>query len=225
MGFFDKLVCILFPPRCIFCGGLLEPGNVLQICSECYLKIPFAAEKIVRTGASEPHSGCDGTICVCEYSGIVRESLIRFKFYSKPGYYRTFARLISDRMTRLAGVGKFDMVVSVPLHKQREFSRGYNQAYLISKALGRDLILPERSYLLKRHKNTDTQSLLKRSERRRNVTDAFYVAVPDEVKGRSILLVDDIMTTGFTLDECARMLKEAGAVSVIAAVVASGRKF
>jgi competence protein ComFC len=225
VGFVDRLAGMLLPPRCIFCRDLLEPGTALHICGECYSKISFANETIMRMGTAETHPGCDGAICVCEYSGIVKDSLIRFKFYSKPCYYRTFARLISERMEKLGAAGKFDMVMSVPLHKQREYSRGYNQAYLISKAVGRDLKLPERSYLLKRLRNTDTQSLLDRKERRRNIMNAFTVTKPDEVKGKSILLVDDIMTTGFTLDECARMLKEAGAASVTAAVVATGRKF
>lgn len=225
MSFFDKLANILLPPRCIFCNCLLEPDIKLQICNDCYSKIPFAEEEIIRTGNTGSYSGCDGAICVCEYSGIVKDSLIRFKFYSRPSYYRTYARMIADRMEKLGSIGKFDLVMSVPLHKKKEYSRGYNQAYLISKALCRYLKLPERSYLLKRFKNTDTQSLLDRSERRLNIMNAFKVTGSEEVKGKSILLVDDIMTTGFTLDECARMLKEAGAVSVTAAVVATGRKF
>ena len=224
MGFFEKLACMLLPPRCIFCNGLIEPGIALQVCNDCFPKIPFIEETILRTGSVDSHSVCDGAICVCKYSGIVKDSLIRFKFYSKPSYYRTFARLISDRMGKIGSIGKFDMVMSVPLHKKKEYSRGYNQAYLISKALGRYLKLPERSYLLKRFKNTDTQSLLGRTERRLNMMNAFKVTGSEELKGKSILLVDDIMTTGFTLDECARMLKEAGAVSVMAAVVATGRK-
>lgn len=225
MGFLEKLAGILLPPRCIFCGGLLEPGKALQICGGCYPEIPFAEEAVVRTRAEGAGPACDGALCVCEYSGVVRESLIRFKFYGKPGYYRTFARLISDRMRKLGYDGAFDMVVSVPLHRQKEYQRGYNQARLISKALSRGLRLPERSRLLKRCRNTRTQSLLDRSGRRSNIANAFEVTAPREVKDRSILLVDDIMTTGYTLEECARMLKGAGAVFVMAAVVATGRKF
>lgn len=223
MGFLEKLICMVLPPKCIFCNGVLEPGVILHICDDCYSKIPFIEETSIRTGNGDSHPACDGAVCVCRYTGIVKESLIRFKFYNKPSYYRTFARLISDRTARAENTVKFDMVMSVPLHKSKEYSRGYNQAYLISKALGRYLKLPERSCFLKRFRNTEAQSLLSRNERRLNIRDAFKVCRPEEVKGKFILLVDDIMTTGFTLDECARMLKEAGALFVTAAVVATGR--
>lgn len=224
MAFFEKLAGILLPPKCIFCAELLEPGTVLQICGDCYSKIPFAEEAVVRTGAGESHTGCDGAICVCDYSGIVRESLIRFKFYSKPGYYRTYGKLMAERIRKLTDINGFDMLVSVPLHQQRQYTRGYNQAFLISRALSRELKLPERSDLLKRLKDTDTQSLLDRNDRRRNVTDAFAVTAPDELEAKTVLLVDDILTTGFTMDECARTLKNAGARVVIGTAVATGRK-
>lgn len=224
MSFFEKLAGILLPPKCIFCAELLEPGAALQICNDCYSKVPFAEEAVVRTGTDGSDVGCDGAICVCNYSGIVRESLIRFKFYGKPGYYRTFARLLSERIRKLADVDGFDMLVSVPLHKRKQYARGYNQAFLISRALSRELRLPERSDLLKRLKDTDSQSLLDRDDRRRNVMDAFEVTAPEELEGKTVLLVDDILTTGFTMDECARMLKKAGAKTVIAAAVATGRR-
>jgi competence protein ComFC len=203
----------------------MESGSELHICSKCYKEIPFTGENFIRTEGTSDNTGCDGAICVCHYSGIIKDSLIRFKFFNKPGYYRTFAKLLSGRILKVTDNKKFDIIISVPLHKSKELSRGYNQAYLISKALSREINIPEFSYLLERSRSTDAQSLLGKGSRKENVRGAFRVTDKDKVKDKSVLIVDDIMTTGCTVDECSRMLKYAGAKSVIAAVVASGRKY
>jgi len=166
---------------------------------------------------------CDGVVSVFRYTGVVKESLIRFKFFNEPSYYRTYAGLIADKLDKLIDVSQYHMIMSVPLHKQREFSRGYNQARLISEELAKELRLPEGSRLLKRRRRTETQSLLDRHKRSQNVKGAFIVTSPVKVAGKYIILVDDILTTGSTLEECSRILKEAGAQKVTAVVVATGR--
>lgn len=202
---------------------MLGYESSLHICSVCFNSLPFARETLVTLSQGGSES-CDGAISVFRYTGKVKDALIRFKFYNKPGYYRTYARLIASRIIKLIDIDQVDMVMGVPLHRQKEFARGYNQAYLISKALGRELGLHEGSRCLRRIRSTSAQSLLDRCERHQNVRDAFCVTAPEKVKGKSIILVDDIMTTGSTLEECCRMLKEAGAVKVTAVVVATGRK-
>lgn len=216
---------LIYPPRCIFCGLLLETDTAVEICSGCHDRMPFLEKKVFSLDNGSNTSGCDGVICICKYSGIVKESLIRFKFYDRPGYFRTFAGLLSERINELLGARGFDMLISVPLHKNKELSRGYNQAYLISRSMGRELGIPDRSGLLERIRCTDAQSLLRKGERQQNVTGAFRVTDPEKVRDKSILLIDDIITTGYTINECSRVLKESGALSVTAAVVASGRKF
>lgn len=224
MSFLIRLLEFIFPPRCVFCGSLMESGSALHICGLCYEKIPFTGENLIRLERGGEDSGCDGAICVCRYSGMVKDSLIRFKFYSRPGYYRAYAKLLSSRIMKVTGNRRFDMIISVPLHKHKEYTRGYNQAYLISKALSREINLPECSYLLERSRFTDAQSLLDKERRRENVKNAFRVTNNASTKGKSVLLIDDILTTGCTINECSRTLKEAGAKSVTAAVVATGKK-
>lgn len=221
---FDKIINSIYPPKCIFCQQLLNHDVVLHICGNCNTKLPFMEQAIIATSQGED-SSCDEAISVFHYTGMVKESLIRFKFYNKPSYYRTYARLISGKLSEITGIKQYDMVMSVPLHKHKEFSRGYNQAYLISKALSRELGLPEASRLLRRYRYTESQSLLDRQKRHQNVKGAFDVLSPKRINGKSVLLIDDILTTGSTLEECSRMLKLAGAKKVTAAVVATGRKF
>lgn len=225
MRLFDKLVNVVYPPKCIFCQQLLQYDIVLHICSACYEKLPFSSKTFMTTSQDGEESYCDGAISVFEYTGMVKDSLIRFKFYNKPSYYRTYARLIAYKLAQMVDMKQYNMVLSVPLHKQKEFLRGYNQAFLISRALSRELKLPEDSYLLKRCRHTDVQSLLNKQLRHKNVKGAFMVAAPKNAAGKSILLVDDILTTGSTLDECGKMLKQAGALKVTAVVVATGRKY
>lgn len=222
--FFNKIISIIYPPKCIFCQKILNYSTLLYICSDCYSGLPFAQMEVLATSHKNEENFCDGAVSVFQYTGVVKESLIRFKFYNEPSYYKTYAKLIADRFAKMADINQYDMVMSVPLHKYKEFSRGYNQAYLISKELGRELKLPENSRLIKRCRNTEAQSLLDKQKRSQNVKGAFTITYPEKVAGKSIILVDDILTTGSTLEECSRELKKAGAVKVFAVVVATGRK-
>lgn len=224
MNFTEGIANIIYPPKCIFCQRLLDHNAALHICNACYTKLPLIENKVLKTSPDEDNNYCDGVVSVFEYTGMVKESLIRFKFYNKPSYYRTYARLLADKVGKVTDVKNYQMVLSVPLHKHKEFSRGYNQARLLSKALSRILKLRECSFLLKRDRYTEAQSLLDRQKRNQNVKGAFAVTAPKKVKGKTILLVDDILTTGSTLEECSRVLKQAGAERVFAVVVATGRK-
>ncbi|HOQ02143.1 MAG TPA: ComF family protein [Acetivibrio clariflavus] len=219
----ERILDLVFPPKCIFCNKILNYGTGICICESCSLNIPYFSEKNLNLIKS--NSYFDDIICVCEYSGIIKEALIKYKFFNKPSFGRTFARLIYNRIKEKTNLGEIDLIVSVPLHRKKEQLRGYNQSYLIAKQLGKLLGTKVSKNILIRTKNTDSQSLLNRVERLRNVKDAFSVTDTNAIKDKSILIVDDIFTTGSTLNECCRILKDAGARRITAIVVATGRKF
>ena len=226
MGPIEKLLNMIYPPKCVFCGELLNINSAVHICGGCREKLPFTDSNVFRTSQeSGARCWCDGAVSVFRYDGIVKEALKRYKFHDRPGYCKTFARLMADRLAEPGGLRRYDLVMGVPLHRNREYERGYNQAYLLSRALSVELGLPEGSKFMGRARQTRAQSLLDRQDRQDNIRDAFIVKAPEKIKGRSVLLVDDIMTTGSTLEECGRMLKLAGAVKVTAAVVATGRDY
>ena len=215
----------IFPPRCTFCGNLTEGRTSYQACDSCIKKLPFIKENfyfairdLIKLG------NIDNILCVFEYSGIVKHSLIKYKFYNKGSYYKTYADMIFERINNTYTKNKFDMVISVPLHRKRKAIRGYNQAYLISKALSMRLNIPEKSNLIKRKYNTKPQSLLSGKERQKNIKNAFDLKDSSKISGKHILIIDDIMTTGSTLNELGKLLKNKGAVKVVGAVVASGKK-
>jgi ComF family protein len=220
---FEKILDIIFPPKCIFCNKILNYGVKSSICENCNLKIPFLNGRDINL--IKTNNYFDDIICVCEYSGIIKEALIKYKFFNRPSFGRTFAKLIYDKIKGMTDWEKVDIIIGVPLHRKKEKKRGYNQAHLISKQLGRLLEIKVNKNILVRTKNTDSQSLLNRADRLRNVKDAFLVTDSNLVKDKSILILDDILTTGTTLDECCKALKDAGARKVIAAVIATGRKF
>jgi len=220
----NNIINLIFPPKCIFCGNIVNSCSHIEICENCFKRIPFMSENNQKSFLRS-YGYIDKIICVCEYSGIIKDSLIRYKFFEKSGYHRTFAKLLAEKVKKMTNYREFDIIISVPLHNEKEKARGYNQSKLISKIIGRELCLHENSGLLSRIKNTYSQSLLSKEERHFNVHGAFKINRTAEAIGKSILLVDDIMTTGSTLEECAKVLKEAGAKNVTAAIIASGRKF
>lgn len=217
------LLNLIFPPKCIFCANILDINTEIYICGDCYKKIPFVEE--TNASFNKGFNYYDDMICVCKYSGIIKDALRRFKFSNKPAYAKTFSLLLLQKLKEMTNGHVFDIIISVPLHKQKELARGYNQSYLISKEISRGLGICEQSAVLKRIRNTDSQSRLEKNMRLTNVKDAFMVNNAAAVTGKTILIIDDILTTGSTLNECCRVLKQAGAVKAIAAVIASGRKF
>ena len=218
-----KLINLIFPPKCIFCRKLLDVTAEMEICNDCFRQIHLFSE---NSRVKNTSSFCDEIVCVSEYSGIIKEALKRYKFNGKPSYCRAFSKLLIKKVKIMTNCRKFDIIVSVPLHKSRETVRGYNQALLISKIVSKATGIREESGVLKRVRETSAQSLISsRHGRLNNIKDAFKVTQPHKLAGKSIILIDDILTTGHTVDECSRALKEAGALWVTAAVIASGRKY
>ncbi|MCX7746378.1 MAG: ComF family protein [Clostridia bacterium] len=218
------MIKLIFPPKCIFCGNLLEIQTEVEICSFCYEKIPFVKEAIIEVG-NMPFIDhfLDGVVCTCQYTGIIKDSLQKYKFQQKSGYFRALGFLLAKKVKEVTSSIKFDIIISVPLHHSKESARGYNQSRLIASVLSRQINVAEKSTLISRVKNTESQSLLKRTDRFQNINNAFAVNHPESIKDKTILLIDDILTTGATLNECGKILKMAGAKAVFAAVIATGR--
>ncbi len=153
------------------------------------------------------------------YRGKVKETIKRFKFLKMPELARPLARITVASEVVKSALREADTLVPVPLHKARLNQRGFNQSLLLARELSRATGLKLLEHTLRRTRHTLPQVGLGKKERRRNVKGAFEVRNPGDVKDKSIVLVDDVFTTGNTLNECSRVLKKAGAGQVIAVTV------
>jgi len=227
---------IFYPPHCANCGA--DTASGVHLCEKCakeayYIKPPFCQD------CSEPFAGAidaDFTCFKCENQpryyeravtrylskGVVREFIHRFKynhqFYLRIPLAGWLVEAIRD--DRIAGL-PYDALVPVPLHPARQRERGFNQAEVLAKLAAKSLNT-EVWNVLRRIRYTTTQTKLRKEKRTENLRNAFVVRHTDQVQSRHLILVDDVFTTGSTVDECARVLFEAGAASVRVATVARG---
>ena len=210
--FSRRLFGLIYPTRCVFCGKLIEVCSP-EICDACEKTLPKPPEP----RKSAYFSAC---ISALPYENSVREAILRMKMGARHSCIPTFSILLTAQIRKHLD-GQFDLITWVPPSALHRAKRGYDQNKLLAKAIARELQVPVAS-LLRKVKLTKTQSSLKGyAERRHNVQNAFRPIRADMLCGRRILLIDDVITTGATLSECSRVLRAAGAFSVVCATIAS----
>ena len=216
MKLYHFLMELLFPPKCVLCRKLLKSGEI-DLCRECRADAPEYAGKKINIRF------LDSFAAVWYYEGNVRRSLLRFKFYNARSYGVSYGRILAMRLQREYHDG-FDMLTWVPVSRLRKLRRGYDQVELLAKAVGRELGLSPVPTLKKIRNNRPQSRLKDPAARRANVLGAYRLLEGAAVKGKRVLLLDDILTTGATAGECARVLLSAGAKEVHCAAVAAARK-
>ena len=214
---YDKLLDLLFPPKCPFCRSILKDRETI-VCAECRRSLPWTQ------GAAREQRFRHIERCVSPlyYEDLVRRSLLRYKFGGLSVYAPKYAELMRDALTE-SGVS-FDLIAWAPLGRKRLRRRGYDQARLLAGNLSSLFEVACPQLLVKTVDNPPQSGTRTAEQRRANVSGVYRVTDPALVKDRRILLVDDIVTTGATLSECARVLKASGARSVSAATLARSRK-
>lgn len=219
---FQKISSSIFPRRCAFCSKIVENGQ--PVCDECLDKLDFVEGEICKVcGREKKKCQCNGKKfeferCVSPfyYKNQVRKGIIYFKFRAVETSAKTFADYCVKTVKNEYDINVINYVTCVPLTLKEKSKRGYNQAELIARNIADGLNIKYKE-LLRKPRNIKEQSSLKSHDRWENVRDAFE---PREKCSGIILLVDDIITTGATLNDCARALKEAGAEKVYCVTVA-----
>ena len=210
------LTQLLFPPKCVLCGKLLEDGEQ-DLCRGCRIDAPeYPAGK-------RKLQFLDSFTAVWYYEGNVRSSLLRFKFYNARSYADSYGRLLAMKLYREYPDG-FDLITWIPISSRRKFQRGYDQCELLAQAVARELEMVPVATLKKVRNNRQQSRIKDHSHRRANVLGVYRVLDPDAVRDKRILILDDILTTGATAGEAARILLTAGASEVHCAAVAAARK-
>lgn len=199
----EALTSLLSPPACAACDEPLVRRSVF--CARCAATVAWA----------DPFEGA-----ACVYGGAISEAIVRMKFARRADLARPLSHLLFR--TALAFERPFDFVVPVPLHRLRLAERGFNQSALLARPVARVLSVPFLPVALERTRATPRQTDLDADARRASVLGAFR-ARDERVRGARLLLVDDVRTTGATLDACALALGDAGALSVDVLALAIAR--
>ncbi len=208
---------LLFPPRCVFCSGILKDIG-RAVCAGCEMTLPYTG----TVNCEQSFDELIGCYSPLYYKGAVRESLLRFKFKGLYTYSKTYAKLIAKCIDECEV--SCDIISWVPVSALRRHLRGYDQAYLLARELaeirGTDCV----RLLCKTRHNRAQSSICDAARRKRNAAGVYKCIEAELVRGKCILLVDDIVTTGATLSSAAAVLKAAGAASVEAVTVARSQK-
>lgn len=219
----DIILNLIYPPRCIFCDSILYFMDNIEVCNKCFNKLPLKNENKICY-RKFCNMDFDSITCLFNYGGIVKEALHRYKYEEKSFYYRAWANLIVYFTKKMTKFDEFDIILSVPLHKDKLKKRGYNQSALISKKLSKLIKIPEKSNVFKRIKDTESQMSLDRAKREKNIKNAFKITDRLVIENSKIILIDDILTTASTIKECSRILKKSGAKKIHVIVLASGNE-
>lgn len=209
----DFILNLIFPPKCILCQKLLN-NQETDLCHRCRID----TEEFTKS--KQKISFVAGWTSLWYYSGEVRNSILRYKFLHRRHYGAVYGRLLAMKLSSKP-LCDYDVLTWVPISNRRRWSRGFDQVELIAKAMGEELGTPAVP-VLKKIRHTKPQSRISMAAARRaNVLGAFAVTQPELITGKKVLLVDDIITTGATASECARMLGTFGAQDVYCAAVAA----
>lgn len=206
---------LLFPRKCVLCRKLLERGET-DLCRDCRVDSPECLK------SSRSFSFLDSWVAVWYYEESIRKSLHRFKFGRARHYAKGYGRMLAMRILSEYPDG-FDCLTWTPISSLRRFKRGYDQVELLAKAVGRELGMEPVRTLKKVRNNPPQSGISGQAQRKANVLGVYRAVCPDEIKGKRILLLDDIITTGATAGECARVLLTAGAKEVHCGCVAAVR--
>jgi len=235
----ERCLQFLLPPQCHCCEKFLEEGQQ-GICPDCLSKIrwiepplctlcgvPFLSSEV----ENHPCGACltrgkyfTMARAVGYYEGPLREAIHRWKYEEKSYLTLFFGEKLAEGFCRYWDPQSFDLIIPVPLHSKRLRERGFNQALLLVKELSRRTQIPYSKRLLQKRILTPPQVNLSGGEREKGVRGSFHIQRDEEIEGKSILLVDDVYTTGATVNECSKVLLKAGAERVDVLTIAHAIK-
>ena len=235
-GIIDSLVELLYPNKCISCDKvLLKIEKEMGFCKDCAKGIRLVGPNYCMTcGApvSSSEEYCDGcrksthsfdqSKAIFRYNGDMKNAMYRFKYANRRCYGKVFAFHAVKNYGRWIEEKGFDAIIPVPMYGPKQKKRGYNQAEVFAKSLSEVTGIPVATEIIRRNKDTVAMKQLNRLKRKKNLLKAFTMSKND-VQFRKVLIVDDIYTTGSTLDEVARVLKDGGVREVYGLCICIGQ--
>lgn len=200
----DYIINLIFPKVCGICDKICKD----DICNHCNKKINNIKRNKKHIYLAK---NFDTHMYIFDYKDLIRNKIIRYKFQDKGYLYKTFSKIIVNDKKICGFLENYDIIIPVPISKQRKQTRGYNQTELIAKSITKSIQkLEYSSDILLKIKETIPQSKLDSKKRKQNILDAYKIKDITKVKNKKILLFDDIYTTGNTVNECSKILKQSG---------------
>lgn len=231
----DVMLSMLYPRRCPGCGSDILPGVPGTFCNRCAAEIRYITEDRCPKCGNQlgPHVGENRKACpscksgfafrravaVWRYDGPGRDAVVRWKYGGALDCEKVFVDRVVDLLQGEDFLDELEVVAAVPMHWRRRAARKFNQAELLARGVARKLNLPYARRAITRIRNTPSQVKLSAVERRQNVRGAFRSKKHKKIAGKVVLLIDDVVTTCATVDECSRALRAAGAKRVYVASV------
>lgn len=211
-----KLVDLFFLRACGFCGQKI---NKRYTCGKCLNILEYYHEKVIF----HPNDRWfyDKLICGFEYKSYMKKLMLQYKFENKRYLAKSFGDLLFYKLQKYKISA--DIIVPVPIHKKRARTRGYNQSLYIAKVVSELMGIPCSFDILTKDINNQKQSLLDLKSRIKNVQGVYTLRSNSKIKDKTVLLIDDIYTTGMTVNECSKILKRGGAREIIVATILYGR--
>jgi len=232
-----KILSWLFPENvsCLFCGNEIVESANAGICNECLTALPLNNGKVcLKCGTAlnsdanyclhckDSHFTFDMARSAFIFGGLISKAVKHFKYDNMKFIATALVPFMAN--TFVINKMKADYIIPVPLYKWRKFSRGFNQSDLLAIELGKILNIPVVADNLVRTRSTKTQTTLTKKQREKNLDKAFTILRPNEFRGKKILLIDDVFTTGSTVEECATVLKKANVNQTQVLTLASTEK-
>lgn len=199
----NNILDLLYPNVCGICGEICKDS----LCKKCENAIKKYKIDLI---SKNPKMYFDESMHIFKYDEITRQKIIEYKFQEKSYLYKMFAKIILKNEKVCGFFEKYDIMIPVPIHKKRRLKRGYNQTELIAKEICKNVDLELKTNVLIKQKNIVAQSELNKNERIQNIKNAFGIKNVNEIRNKNVLLFDDIYTTGSTVNECSRILKQVG---------------
>ena len=213
----SKILNIIYPPICGICGKI----NKNSLCKKCEIELKKQAEnRITNNGEEIQDKYFNELMYIFKYEGQIRQLIIDYKFNEKSYIYKTFVNFLLKNKKIFENIKKYDTIVPVPISKKRYKERGYNQSYLIAKEISKNTKLELQNRCIIKSKNVIEQSKLNKEEREKNIKGVYEIIDKENLQNKRIILVDDIYTTGNTVNECCRILQKAQPKSISVIVIA-----
>lgn len=227
-SFKSYVLDLFFPNRCPFCGGFISYDALC--CEECFAEILWADENICRICGKpmDPECGCgepkNYQLCASAayYSGVVREGIFSLKFKNNLNGAVIFGRALRDELDLMGVLGDIDIAVPVPMSPREMRARGYNQAEVLAKYITEGTDIPVKTDIIRRRFSKTSQHSLRAAERQAWAAKSYYTELSGfPLSGMTVLLADDVLTTGSTLNACSALLLGLGAERIICAAAAT----